>query len=117
MGIQKEDGIYFYCNSTTDGVTFEFENLKDYGTQLVRPKTPKNYGFIPKSEYEKLNKGFEERRKWEAIGSLTAPFVAMKVTAKYINTVNKLQCFSLARNIQIQRHINVVYYEFGFTAN
>jgi hypothetical protein len=113
--IQKEDGIYFYCNSTSDGVTFEFENLQDYTTQLIRPKTPKTYGFISKAEYEKLNRGFEKRRKWEAIGSLTAPFVALKVTAEY-TTINKLACYSLARNIQVQRHINVGYYEFGFTA-
>merc|ERR1712110_1361400 len=78
--IQKEDGIYFYCNSTTEGVTFEFENLNDYNTNLVRPKTPSEYGFIGKTEYDNLNKGFEKRKKWDKIGSLTSPFVAMKVT-------------------------------------
>lgn len=113
--IQKEDGIYFYCNSTSSGVTFEFENLNDYNTQLVRPNTPKDYGFISKKEYDILNKGFEERRKWEKIGTLTAPFVAMKVTGTY-TTTNKLACFPLARNIQVQRNINVGVYEFGFTA-
>jgi len=113
--IQKEDGIYFYCNSTTAGVTFEFENLNDYNTQLNRPNTPSHYGFITKKEYEILNKGFEERRKWEKIGSLTTPFVAMKVSAEF-TTKTKLACYSLARNIQVQRAINVGFYEFGFTA-
>ena len=113
--IQKEDGIYFYCNSTTAGVTFEFENLNDYSTQLNRPNTPSHYGFITKKEYEILNKGFEDRRKWEKIGSLTMPFVAMKVSAEF-TTKTQLKCYSLARNIQVQRAINVGFYEFGFTA-
>lgn len=114
--IQREDGVYFYCNSTNSDVKFEFESLNEYSVQLLRPETPGNYGFIGKAEYEKLNEGFQERRKWDAIGSLTAPFVPVKVS--WGNAVGKISmtCYSVAQNIQVQRHIWVGLYEFGFTA-
>merc|ERR1712110_854251 len=114
--IQQEDGVYFYCNSTNTQVTFEFESLADYNVQLLRKNTPYNYGFIGKKEYEKLNTGFETRRKRDEIGSLTAPFVPLKVSWGNAAEKVSITCYSVAQNIQVQRHIWVGFYEFGFTA-
>jgi len=115
----RSDGLLFACNATSEGTKIEFIRME--GRLLRQNWLSSSVGFVPVNKYEDLNKKFEDRRKWDEIGSIKAPIVAIKVTAGGVGTDNfpkreQITCFAIARNIQFQRLVRVGYYEFGFTA-
>merc|ERR1719229_472415 len=112
-----QDGAHFYCNASnaeSASLKFEFIEIQDRLISIRRTQQSSDYGFISTAEYEQVNKAFGERKKGDELGSIKAPFAAVKVSAN-VDTRQRFTCWALAKNIQVQRAVNVGFYDMGFT--
>merc|ERR1712048_1330009 len=94
-------------------ITVEFLNMNSGG--LVRPFHSDKYGYIPQKEFEDVQKQFEQRKKYDKLGSILAPFVAVKVKSNGArNEQQRFNCYAAAQNTEHDRMLGTGMAQLGF---
>ena len=162
----QTNGVYFFCNSSSNLLNFEFIPLNNRASDRqafagIANNNQNPYAFISQVEYNKLRKDLrefiEQPKSMKKLNDVQAPFVAVAVSANYqdfkenealkkkrtdliakgegdlmtedevsrirdysafedvINVKHQFECFSVARNIEVQRELGIGVLELGFT--